>query len=321
MASEVEIDPADTLPDVFSIHHFVWLCRNGYLPDMPYSLGPFPLTLDFKGTGKFDARIQRDLTKWGVISDDKLDPVAESMFTAITGACSWSVSGIVFLYTLKTNAREEFIAKHGQDDVYGIRHAVRDVPRVPFIAAVTEEEIVTAIVSPPAMIFNRIPRKGDEFKQVGNIIRMMLDPEENWDPWPGPRISVPYSTVRALAEDPETGQTVEDADARATQVDKVKKALRGMDTGSSTVNALGDLVNHPLTAGATLIMDMQTTKGTATSSVGIGVSFFDGAGEVVSYPVGKHANGRVIYYAPADDAGFADALKSLAEITEYEAYR
>lgn len=428
-----------SLPDVFSIHHLVWLNRVGLVLDLPFELGPFPLTLDFNNTGKFDARLESDLVRWGILTDTldqrtvtldsgkivvfpevnpasiarvilrtengevtslyaaaieagvslaprgsalgeqinpfdievgdlivgsgvegiyigdgsvlvtnrsvksldtiacvrddhgvfrlaaasavekhaggrRLNPEAEFLFNAITGHCAWSLFGVALLYTLKTNAREEFAA-HTVGD-FGLRHAVRDIPRVPFIIAVTDTEIISAVNAPPALILNRVPRSGDVYKQVGAVLHDLLDPENNWEPWKGKTVTLPFSTMKEMTGNPELSALTDDEDAREAQAKAVKDHLMEADFSSTTSRALAELTSYPLSSSVAVNLNYTTHGGRVTPNVSMGVNFFDGAGVVVSYPVGSNPETRLIYYTPGDAAAFREGVAQLVGVVE-----
>lgn len=341
MAEYLDADPADTLADMFSIHHLVWLYRYNYISDAPYDLGPFPATLDINDTGRFDVRIQKDLVKWGIlvpagklVSDEDprtedeqkerprtgaytLHPDAKLLFEALIGDNEWALLGTVLLYSLKTNAREQF--DPDKVDEFGLIHAVRDVPRVKFVIAVTPREIMTALNAPPQLILNRVPRVGNIYKQVGEMFKLMLDPNKDWKPWPGPKASVPWSTVKVLSDNPDTSKMGEDEDARATQAAEVKSVLSDIGVSSNTSKVLENLVTLPTTAAVRVALSYTSPKGKITPDVGLGVTFFDDeekGGVVVSYPVGRTSQTRSIRYVPGDGQGFIEAVESIVTLTE-----
>ena len=308
-------DPADTLPHVFSIHHLVWLQRVGLLTDLPYELGPFPMTLDFMGSGKFDARIEEDLEEWGILVKGRnLHPEAQFLFDAITGHADWTLWGLVLLYSLKTNAREEFDPQ--KVDEFGLKHAVRDIPRVPFIIAVTKTEIVTALNAPPRLILHRIPRAGDVYKQVGEALRLMLDPEQNWEPWQGKRASLPFKSAKEIAADPELATLLDDEDARKKQAAAVKEKLLCADFSATTSKVLAELTEFPVSSSVVVNINYPTSKGLITPNASMSVNYFEGAGIVVSYPVGRDEDTRLLYYVPGDAAAFQTGVKALVELSE-----
>ncbi|TXH11173.1 MAG: hypothetical protein E6R04_03165 [Spirochaetes bacterium] len=314
-------DPADELADVFSIHHLVWLSRNGLVNDYPYALGPFPATLDFADTGRFDSRLKEDLQRWGVLtSDGQLNPDAEFLFNAILGSSEWMLWGTILLHSLKTNARAEFDPKKADD--FGLKHAVRDVPRVTFTIAVTEQEIVTAMNAPPALIFGRAPRTGKVCEQVGEILKDMLDPEHNWSPWEGSQLTISAGNADAMAKNPETSKMVsEDAEQEdvEAQSEAIEAALTELDVPLHVSKEFADLMSVPTTASVQAVLDYASDRGRITTSLGIGVAFLDGKGVVVSYPVGKTARTRSLYYVPGDTKGFVDAVEALVDLARVEA--
>lgn len=317
----ISADPADDLADVFSIHHFVWLSRNGLVTDYPYVLGPFPATLDLANTGRFDARLKEDLQRWNVLSPEGvLNPDAEFLFNAILGSAEWMLWGTVLLHSLKTNARAEFDPKNADD--FGLKHAVRDIPRVTFAIAVTEREIVTALNAPPALIFGRAPRTGDVYRQVGEIFKDMLDPEHNWSPWDGSQLTISASNADVMAKDPKTSKMVNDEtdpEAVDAQTEAIEDALTELNVPSHVSKEFADLMSVPTIASAQAVLDYMGPQGTRTTSLGVGVSFLDGKGVVVSYPVGKTHRTRSLYYVPGDVKGFSDAVEALVDLARVEA--
>lgn len=309
-------DPADLLEDVFGIHHLVWLYRNEYIHDAPYELGPFPATMDFMGTGKFDEKIKQHLLQWGIITTDgELHPDARFLFETLLGRYKWALWGSVLLHSMKTNARETFDPKG--DDEWGLKHAVRDVPRVPLMIAVTDREIVTAINAPPQLVLNRIPRIGNVYKQVGSLLKGILDPEGNWSPWAGPRVSIPMRAANQIAENKDISRLTDDDDARREQAIEVKKALRAMEFSSNTVEKFTELAGYPTAASLSANINYPSSSGMVSPSVALGVTFFDGAGVVVSYPVGRTDETRTLYYVPGDEAGFAAGVEAMVQAAEY----
>lgn len=311
-------DPADLLPETFSIHHLVWLHRHSFLHDAPYELGPFPATLDFAGTGKFDIKIKEHLTKWGILTDDGLHPEARWLFETLLGKYEWAVWGTVVLHNMKTNARQTFDPK-GADD-WGLKYAVRDEPRVPLMIAVTDREIVTAVNAGfEGLVLNRIARIGNPHKQVGTLLKGILDPPGNWEPWSGPRVSLPHRAARQIAENPETGKITDDDDLRTEQVTAIKKTLRQMELSPATVDRLTDLAGFPHAATLNLNINYPASSGVVSPSVAMGVVFLDGAGIVVSYPVGRSEETRTLYYVPGDEAGFTAGIEAMVQAAEYAA--
>ncbi len=306
-------DAAIGVPQMFTIHHLIWLHRYGYLPNLPYELGPFPITLDFASTGQFDKRLREQLTDWGVIdvARNALVPEADDLFGALTGFSEWALWGTILLYSLRTNARETF--DPGGADDWGLKHAVRDVPRVPFMIAVRNREIISAISTPDALLINRIDRVGDVHQQVGRILKEMLDPENLWEPWGGPTISVPHRTVKSLAADPSVSSMSgdDDADAREARATNTKNALMGAELSPATSKVLVELQRSPTTASVQVAINYTASHGQVTPDLAVGVTFFDGAGIVVSYPVGRTDETRSIRYVPGDEKGFTDAVASL----------
>lgn len=311
-------DPAELLPDTFTIHHMLWLHRYGYINDAPYELGPFPATLDTMGTGKFDTKIREQLINWGIITDSELHPEARFLFETLLGRYEWALWGTVVLVSMKTNAREEFDPQ-GMDE-WGLKHAVRDEPRVPMMIALTAREIVTAINGGlQGMVLNRIPRVGNPYKQVGTILKGMLDPEGNWEPWAGPRVSLAQRVAQQLSEDESTGRRQDDDDARNEQKTAVKRVLREMDFSSGTVDRLTELAGYPVSASLSANINFPSPNGMVSPTVALGVSFLDGAGIVVSYPVGRTEETRTLYYVPGDDAGFEAGVEAMVQAAEYVA--
>lgn len=311
-------DPADTLADVFSIHHLVWLARNGLVNDYPYALGPFPGTLDFGDTGKFDMRIREDLERWGIIDGGALHPDAEFLFNSILGSSEWMLWGTVLLHSLKTNATAEF---NFDEDIFGLRHAVRDIPRVTFAIAVTEREIITAVNAPPALIFDRFPRTRDVHVQVGEILHDMLDPEHNWQPWDGNQLTLTASAAKAMATNPAASKIVngdEEDDHIAAQTDATESALLELEVPSYESKAFSKLMSAPTSASVQASIDYNSDRGMITASYCLGVTFFDGKGIVVSYPVGKSEKTRLLYYVPGDEKGFADGVKAMLDLAKLE---
>lgn len=306
-------DAAIGVPQMFTIHHLIWLHRYGYLPNLPYELGPFPITLDFASSGQFDKRLREQLTEWGVIdvASNKLVPEAESLFSALTGFSDWALWGTILLYSLRTNARETF--DPGGADDWGLKYAVRDVPRVPFMIAVRNREIISALSTPEALIINRIDRVGEANLQVSRILHEMLDPSGLWEPWTGPTISVPHTTVKALASDESVSSLDgdDDADSREERAASTKNALRDSDLPPATAKTLVELQRHPTTASVQVAINYNASHGQVTPDLAMGVTFFDGAGVVVSYPVGKTDETRSIRYVPGDEKGFTDGVASL----------
>lgn len=307
------------VPNMFCIHHLVWLHRFGFLPNLPYELGPFPITLDFAATGKFDAKLREQLISWGVLSGDgnTIEPEAEDLLTALTGNSEWALWGTVLLYSLRTSAVKDF-DPDGADE-WGLKYAVRDVPRVPFMVAVRRREVITALSTPDALVINRIPRSGDVHRVVARALKEMLDPEKNWEPWGGPMISVPHTTVQALAEDPSVSRlTDEDGnpDAISARVEDTKAALSHHDLPRATAEALLELQSHPTTANVQVSINYSSAHGQVTPKLAMGITYFDGAGIVVSYPVGKTDETRSIRYVPGDENGFMNGVKSLIEMAE-----
>lgn len=308
-------DPAETLPHVFSIHHLVWLYRVGLVTDLPYELGPFPYTLDFLGSGKVDARIENDLVDWGILENGRnLNPEAKFLFDALTGHANWTLWGLVLLYSLKTNAREEFDPQ--KVDEFGLSHAVRDVPRVPFMIAVTETEIITALNAPPRLILHRIPRAGNVYAQVGESLRLMLDPEQNWEPWQGKRVALPMRTVKQVTADPELSALSDDEDSRKAQAAAVKEKLLTEDFSATTSKVIAELTEYPVSSSVTVSLNYPSSKGLITPNASIGINYFDGAGVVVSYPVGSDEDTQLVYYVPGDKEGFREAVNSLVDVAE-----
>ncbi len=312
-------DAVTRVPDLFSIHHLVWLHRNNFIPNLPYELGPFPITLDFAATGKFDAKLRAQLIEWGVLSGDgnSILPEAESLLTALTGNAEWTLWGTILLYSLRTTAVKDFDPE-GADE-WGLKHAVRDVPRVPFLIAVRSREVITALSTPDALIINRLPRAGDVHRVAAKALRGMLDPQQNWEPWGGPTISVPHTTVKALAEDPSVSKLDgEDGtpEAVSSRVEGTKTALASYDLPRATSDALLELQSHPTTANVQVSINYTSVHGQVSPKLAMGVTFFDGAGIVVSYPVGKTDETRSIRYVPGDENGFVNGIKSLVEIAE-----
>ena len=308
-------DPVNMLEDMFSIHHLVWLYRYEYIHDAPYELGPFPSTMDFAGTGKFDEKIRQDLLKWGIISNDgALHEEARFLFETLIGKYDWALWGAVRLYSMKTNAREQFDPK--QADEWGLKHAVRDVPRVPMMIAVTDTDIVTAINAPPQLVLNRIPRVGNVFKQVGELLRGILDPNQLWEPWAGPRVSMSQRVTNQIVSNKDVSTLTDDDSARGDQVVELKKVLKNLDMSSNTVNTLSQLASHPTSAALSANINYPTPSGMVSPSVALGVSFLDGAGIVVSYPIGRSEETRTLYYVPGDQAGFAAGVEAIFQAAE-----
>lgn len=307
------------VPHMFSIHHLIWLHRFGFLPNLPYELGPFPITLDFAATGKFDAKIREQLITWGVLRGDgnAITPEAEDLLTSLTGSYEWALWGTILLYSLRTNARADFDPE-GADE-WGLKHAVRDVPRVPFMISVRRREVITVLSTPDALIINRIPRAGDVYRVVAKALREMLDPEKNWEPWGGPMISVPHSTIQSLAKDPAVSRLDgegDDPEAISARVDSTKAALTKHDLPRATSEALLELQSHPTTANVQVSINYNSTHGQVTPKLATGITFFDGAGIVVSYPFGKTDETRSIRYVPGDENGYYNGVKALVEIAE-----
>ena len=148
----------------------------------------------------------------------------------------------------------------------------------------------------------------------------MLDPEKNWEPWKGPMISVPYTTVKSLAEDPSVSRIdSEDGnpDAISARVDDTKAALSKHDLPRATSDALLELQAHPTTANVQVSINYTSVHGQVTPKMSMGVTYFDGAGIVVSYPVGRTDETRSIRYVPGDENGFVAGVKSLVEMAEH----
>lgn len=311
-------DPADTLADVFSIHHLVWLWRNDHISDAPYELGPWPASMDFANTGKFDARLKADLLKWGIISESTgLHPDAKKLFEALVGNNEWSLWGTILLYALKTNATETFDPE-GNDE-WGLKYAVRDVPRVKFVIAVTEREIITALNAPPQLVLNRVPRVGPVHKQVGETFQLMLDPTRGWKPWKGPKASLPWRTVNDLSKNPETSTMTDDDEGRAAQSAVVKNIMSEIGVSPNTSKVMESLVKLPSSAAVRAAISMTSPRGRISPDVGLGVTFYDDedeGGVVVSYPVGKHEATRSIRYVPGDTQGFIDGVAAMVELAE-----
>lgn len=312
------VDAAIGVPSMFSIHHLVWLHRFGYLTNLPYELGPFPITLDFAATGQFDKRLREQLTEWGVIdvATNKLTPEAEDLLSALTGFADWALWGTILLHSLRTNARENF--DPGGADDWGLKHAVRDVPRVPFMIAVRNREIITAISTPDALIITRNDRVGDVHLQVGRLLHEMLDPTGLWEPWGGPTISVPHLTIKSLAADPSVSSLDgdDDPDTRTSRSLSTKNVLTGSDLPPATTKALVELQTHPTTAIVQVSINYNAGHGQVTPELATGVTFFDGAGIVVSYAVGRTDETRSIRYVPGDEQGFTAGVKALVEAAQ-----
>lgn len=307
------IDP----PNSFSIHHFVWLYTNDQVSGLPYELGPFPMSLDFDGSGDFDKKLREQLIDWGIIDiNGVINSEAKYILESFLGSANWSLWGIILLYSLKTDATERF--NDGKPDEFEIYKGVRDVPRVPFMISVMPKEIITGLSTGQAFIMNRIPRVGDLYKQVASVFRDILDPNEEWSPWAGPSISVPQKIVNTLAKDPEMSALTDNADALEAQSKKVKMALVGTDMSPATSKALVELTSHKTIAAAQVCVNYESSQGQITPSLSTGISFFDGAGVVVSHPHGNTDATRSIRYVPGNVDGFAAGVKALISAAEYE---
>lgn len=317
MPEDPRMDPTSALSGVFSIHHLVWLWRYGYLQDAPYTLGPWPMSVDMAQSGKFDNRIKEDLVSWGILSESTgLHPEAKTLFDALVGNNQWELWGTILLHSLKTNAVEVFDPE-GNDE-WGLRYAVRNVPRVKFVIAVTDREIITALNAPPQLVLNRVPRRGKVDKQVGEMFRLMLDPNSDWIPWRGPRASLPWSMVNDLSKNPETSAMSEDSEQRSTQSMAARDFMTKCGVSPTTSKVIGKLVKLPSSAAVRATISMSSPHGRVSPDVGIGVTFYDDeddGGVVVSYPVGKHEATRSIRYVPGDDQGFIEGVSSLIELS------
>lgn len=307
-------------PTSFSVHHLSWLHRHGFLHDLPHELGPFPVNPDLSDTGAFDALLGSQLSSWGIVSDGVLNPDAGFLFESLMGqGAEWVLWGTVLLYSLKTDARASFDPK-GIDE-WGLKHAVRDVPRVQFMIAHTPREIVSAINAPPNLIINRIPVTGEDIAlQTGRVLRALLDPQENWKPWSGPTVTAKMAEIRTLAENPELSRLdLEDEEALTRRPDQMRRALLGMELSPKTAETMAELSRFPTTAAAQVSVNYPTPGGLVTPKVAMGVTFFDGAGIMVSYPVGKTDETRAVYYVPGDEKGFTDGVRAMVAAAEAEA--
>jgi len=300
-------------PLSFSQHHLGWLYRNGFIPDLPLELGPFPLVPDQVAAEALEEHLRKQLIEWGVVSEGLLNPEAKFLFESLLGiGVTWTVWGTVLLHSLKTNDRAEFDPE-GIDE-WGLKHAVRDVPRVHFMICVTPKEIITVLNAPPNLIMNRVPIKGPNLAlQVGVILKSMLDPQQRWTPWPGPSLSAPMSVITKLVEIPEASRLDLDAEDATKRPDVVKRALRELEMSNKTSEALAELSSYPTTAVAQVSINFPTPSGWVTPPVSMGVSFLDGAGVMVSYPAGKTEQTRTLYYVPGNDEGFENGIRSLTE--------
>lgn len=306
-------------PTAFSTHHLSWLYRNGFLPDLPLELGPFPLTPVLDNADAFDAMLRDQLVSWDLLREGELNPEARFLFETLLGlGTTWSLWGTVLLHSLKTNARANF-DPDGLDE-WGLKHAVRDIPRVQFMICATNKEFITALNAPPNLIMNRIPVTSESLHlQAGRILKAMLDPTQQWNPWPGPAISAPMTAIVELAENPETSRLdLEDDALLAQRPGTVRRLLLDKDMSAKTAEALAELSRLPTTAAAQVSLNYPTPAGQLTPKVSMGVAYLDGAGVMVSYPMGKTERTRTLYYAPGDDQGFSAGVKSLLDAAETE---
>jgi hypothetical protein len=286
--------------DMFDQRHLIALYRRGAINELPLELGPMPV---------FDlgASVDQDLQRWNIIdSAGALSPAAEELFAGLT-SWEWAVWGIVLLY----NERKNIVYDLPEELVdYGVRYAIRDVPRVTFLVGYRESTFTTATMSG-----GRLAIASDRARSVepdrlnasaGAIINAICDPADAWQPYPMDQFSIPAATADALKRD------------RDGNVDDVVGATRdGLHEAGmvrTTVNALSELLKQDNVAICQILLTRRTPQGKKTAqNSAAGIMFFTGehTGAVVSYPTRAMDGRQWITYESATPAALGRAIGGL----------
>jgi hypothetical protein len=330
----------------FDQRHLIRLHQVGLLTELPYELGPMP-SFDF-GPG-----IDYDLERWNLV---RRDPGTEHGFSFTEEAAEvfagvdhwdWAVWGLALLYDERPRITVDLPDEMMQ---YGLQYALRDIPRVTFMITV-REDIVTVILHNSSRIsIDALPAHPDPAKQIGTILRELLDPKGQWQPYPlTGEVVVPLETVTQAAVrriDPdgpgrldledmrenyayasefttavENAKTEASAEA-AEQSEKVRDILTGSGLSQRPARALAELLKVHNVANVQVCATWRGPTGkVALTEAAAGVSFFDGGddehrGVVVSWPMTHYGDDLWVTYAPGTEDAYIRAIRSLAGVAK-----
>lgn len=333
----------------FNARHLLWLNEHRYVGALPMELGPFPFPPPVN-TKSYNDALRDELRDWGLLAarteatagwiegdtTEVFHPEAHKLLMDLAGNFEcWKLGGSTLLHCLKTNDREEFEEEFAEVDLWGLRHAVRDIPRVPFVIAVTGTEILTAVSRPDELVIGRREMTHPPAVEAGRALLDMLDPKRNWTPWKGPQIMLPMSVSTELASSAETGAVValpdpaadDDDDAadaaaqeREARVAEQKTAIRtalmtGVGAGFNESTKLAELATKPLSSMTEAVITYPSANGMRLlEGLSIGVSFIEGEGVMVSYPIGTTEHTRTVVYAPGTEENVVEAVKNMLEL-------
>lgn len=317
----------------FNMRHWAWLARNGHIEAPPMDLAPFPFAVM---TDTEENQLHEDLKRWGYLQEGVLTDDARYLLDAIAHTNVLTIRGLVLLYSKKTNAVKEFDTK---DDEFDLIKAVRDIPRVPFTITVTDSEIITAINTLPALMVTRHQRRGDIATQVGPILKTILDPKDEWEPWQSTPVTIPFGVAQDIVNDKELSEIIfdedkvfndgEDSDDTATivrdthsdarrkkQAKGTQQLLSRAEVPAYTAEKLGNLVGQRTIQTVILAITYSTVQGVVEPDASTGIMYFEEAGTVVSYAKGRSPETRSIRYVPGDDQGFIEGVRALINLAD-----
>ncbi|BBY53939.1 hypothetical protein H7J07_04720 [Mycobacterium koreense] len=301
----------------FTVSHWHWLAAKGFVRQIPSQLGPV-----FPHLFVSEAQVIYDLKHWGVFgtvdsdedgdgsTDDEADNTitdeAADMFAAVTGDAEITLYGIVLLH----GQRRAPVAIPRELDQFGMREAVRDVPRVNFAIGVGKREVVTATVNNNIVVFTRRLRRTTATADAAEALRTLLDPNGDWPPFPLPSpITVTADVAGQLAHDPDTAGIIdaepgEDADTETRVADEKRRAaarqaakriVKSANLPTRAADALSEIATATTRAMAVITVrtcDVDVSRGPKSS---LSMAFLTDRGVVASYPTGEGQWRRITY--------------------------
>lgn len=320
-AGTADSGPVTATSDWFTTSHWHWLAAHKMVPPMPSDLGPtFPYLF------LSESQIVHDLTEWSALDrSGQVTSEAADMFAAVTGSADLTLYGTVLLYA----HRREPIEIPGELKEFGLEAAVRNVPRVTFALGVTNREVVTALVNNSTVVFNRRYRRtADAVPDAAAALRELLDPTEDWAPYPmkGP-VTLPADTAEELATSEETAGVIDDepgedatdeqraADAeRRKNIDKaVRATLKRARIPTGAAEDIAGIATATTDALAQVTLRTREVDVPRGGPAALAIAFLRGRGVVASYPSGSGANRHIIYVS-GNRTGIETGIEGLRRV-------
>lgn len=314
--------PAAHASPWFTVSHWHWLAAKGHVRQIPVELG-----LTFPHLFLSEGQIANDLTAWEALDGrGEITEEAAAMFAAVSGAAELTLYGTVLLYAY----RREPVELPAELKEFGLEAAVRNVPRVTFSIGVTEREVVTVLVNNGTVIFDRRRRRGDAAAEAAQGLRKLLDPADDWKPYPLPTtITLPGEAVDALATSENTAGVIdsepgEDAtdDEKTADIERRERVRKGVRRVLVTAKvpadasaAIADIATATTDALAQVTVRTNTVDVPRGEPSALAIAFLRGKGVVASYPAGTGRFRRVTY-VPGTVSGIATGIAALRRVAE-----